>query len=56
MKFGRVSPALRCTPRFELTKVQRHDGAVLDAATTIRQTTGNTWRPLFHRSQIGDGS
>lgn len=56
VKFGRVSPALCCTPRFDLTKVQRHDGAVLDAATAIRQTTGNTWRPLFHRSQIGDGS
>lgn len=42
VKFGRVSPALRCTPRFDLTKVMRHDGAVLDAGTAIRQTTGNT--------------
>ncbi|UPM50137.1 AAA family ATPase [Synechococcus sp. A10-1-5-1] len=56
VKFGRVSPALRCTPRFDLTKVMRHDGAVLDAATAIRQTTGNTWRPKFTKSVIGDDS
>ena len=56
VKFGRISPALRCTPRFDLSKVMRHDGAVLDAATAIRQTTGNTWRPRFTHSVIGDGS
>lgn len=54
--YGKVSPALRVTPRFELTQVMRHDGAVLDAATAIRQTSGNTWRTRFHHSVIGDGS
>ncbi len=54
VKFGRVSPALRCTPRFDLTKVMRHDGAVLDAATAIRQTTGKAWRPQFPKSVIGE--
>ena len=53
---GKVSPALRCTPRFELKQVMRHDGAVLDAATAIRQTSGNTWRTRFHQSVIGDDS
>jgi exodeoxyribonuclease-5 len=33
VKFGRVSPALLVTPRFELTKVMRYDGAVLVAST-----------------------
>ncbi|WP_231884240.1 AAA family ATPase [Synechococcus sp. MIT S9504] len=56
VKFGRVSPALRCTPRFDLTKVMRHDGAVLDAATAIRQTTGSKWRIPFTKSIIGDSS
>ena len=54
--YGKVSPALRLTPRFELKRVMRHDGAVLDAATAIRQTAGNTWRTRFHQSVIGDGS
>jgi len=53
---GKVSPALRCDPRFELTKVQRHDGAVLDAATAIRQTTGSQYRVPFTSTVIGDGS
>lgn len=56
VKFGQVSPALLCKPRFDLTKVMRHGGAVLDAATAIRQTTGSSWRPKFHHSQIGDCS
>ena len=56
VKFGRVSPALRCTPRFDLTKVMRHDGAVLDAATAIRETTGSKWRIPFTKSIIGDSS
>ena len=56
VKFGKVSHALLVTPRFELTKVMRHDGAVLEAATAIRKTTGNKWRPLFTKSSIGDTS
>ena len=56
VKYGRVSPALRCTPHFALTKVMRHDGAVLDAATSIRQTTGNKFRVPFHHNVIGDQS
>lgn len=54
--YGKVSPALRVNPRFELTQVMRHDGAVLDAATAIRQTAGNTWRTSFTETRIGDGS
>ena len=53
---GKVSPALRCTPRFELTEVLRHDGAVLDAATRIRKTTGSKYRVPFFKTVIGDGS
>ena len=56
VKLGAISPALRFTPSFTLTKVLRHDGAVLDAATEIRQTAGNRWRPNITRSQIGNGS
>lgn len=56
VNYGKASPALRADPRFELSTVMRHDGAVLDAATAIRQTTGNTWRTCFRQSVIGDGS
>jgi len=56
VNFGKVSPALQLTPSFELTQVMRHDGALLDAVTAIRQTTGNAWRIPFYRDQIGDGS
>ena len=53
---GKVSPALQCTPSLQLTQVMRHDGAVLDAATAIRQTTGSKYRVSFTRTVIGDGS
>lgn len=56
VNYGKVSPALRFDLNFSLTQVLRHDGAVLDAATTIRQTTGNIWRPNFTKTVIGDGS
>ena len=56
VKFDRVSPALRVSPRFDLSEVMRHDGAVLDAATAIRQTTGKKWRVDFTKSVIGDSS
>ena len=53
---GKISPALECDPYFELNQVMRHDGAVLDAATAIRATTGNTWRTQFYKSVQGIGS
>ncbi len=53
---GKVSPALKCNPSFHLTQVMRHDGAVLDNATAIRQTTGSNYRVPFTSTVIGDGS
>lgn len=50
------SPALEVEPRYTLTRVMRHDGAILDSATAIRQTTDLRWRPTFTTSSIGDGS
>lgn len=53
---GKVSPALKCSPAFHLSKVMRHDGAVLDNATAIRETTGRNYRVPFTATVIGDGS
>jgi len=55
VNYGKVSPALRFDQSFALTQVLRHDGAVLDAATAIRKTTGNTWRPDFTEDGLGEG-
>lgn len=50
-----ISPALQIEPSFKLTKVLRHGGAILEAATAIRATSGEIWRPLFTESSISHG-